>query len=514
MSDQDKLLDDLKHHVATAEDVDADFSPLIAEDASELVAALFALAPAQEVRGQWAEQTDFEMCDAMGKVAWVSSESEEVEQAIDEMLAGGERETAADALARAGVAWDSPAFTELLDHDGSRRAAALITAIADPQSVAAWLDGCEVIDDALEVLRAAALDVAGDLREAFLAWEEALAEGEDADAERARLDGLFATLDPENYARRVLAGDSEINWLLDLPVVADFLQVHGPTEWLEVLGLLEATEDRALEFGTLLAVCAAAGIGMEPPTEEEAHELLELLTIEPGAKVEEWEPLATRLSLGFAVAVAPDEDLGLLCAQAAAHERLSSFDIHSPGIPGLPLSATDEDSLDLEASRGLLDSIRELDEMPVASTLAVIRTLSDLRGLVANDNERFEEHAEHWIEQFLDSDSRAIRLAVRQLLVTIDHEARDREAELLEQSNDIEAALTFSSHPFDEEIVVSALEQHAHVEGPLGLDCARRLAAIGSDAALAALARLWKSENVFRAPFYRDALVEGIVRSM
>ena len=512
MSQSDALVEQLKKHVATAEPVDADLSPLISEQASELVAALFALAPDDDLRDAWAEKVDFETADALGKIAWVASTAEDVEERIDQMFARGEAATLAQTLARAGVAWDHDALVELLDHDASRQAAALILAIARPEDVADWLDECEVVEEALAVLRAAALDVSQELEESFYAWEELLDGAEDVADEKARLDGVLAVLDPENYARRVLAGDSDVDWLRDLPVVADFLQVHGPTEWLEVLGILEATDDPTLELASLLAVCAAAGVGFEEPTDTEAGQLLELLSFEADADVEDWEPLATRLDLGFCIAVAPDEELGYLAVQVAAHERLTAFDIQSPGVPGLPLSANSPEGLNLEAASTLLEGIAGLNELPEATVLAVVRTLSDLRGLVAHDSERFSEHAEAWVDQFLDNGSAAIRLAVRQLLVALDYEAAQREDDLLGQSSDLEAALAFTTEPHDEKMVVSVLEEHAHLEGPLGLDCTRRLAAIATDASLEALARLWMSETVYRAPFYRDAFLEGVIR--
>ncbi|QDG51234.1 hypothetical protein FIV42_10930 [Persicimonas caeni] len=512
MTDTKALLDTLKHHVATGEPVDADFGELIAEDAPDLVAALFASSTDESVRGQWAKKIDFEKADALGKVAWVASESEAVEERIDEMLDSGEAGTVAETLARAGIAWDSDQIEALLDHDANRRAAALLLAVANPDQVAAWLEDCEVVEDALEVLRAAALDLSEELAESFRVWEEALEELDEDELEKARLDGLYAVLEPSDYARRVLAGDSGIGWLGDMPVVADFLQVHGPTQWLEVLGMLEAVEDPSLELAALLAVSAAAGAGFEAPDDEEAQQLLDLLAVEPGAKTEVWEPIATAQGLGFAIAVAPDDELALLCAQVAAHERLTLFDIHSAGIPGLPLSATAEQHLNLETSRALLDGIAEMDEMADATVVAVVRTMCDLRRLVMHDHERFAEHAEAWVEEFLDNSSAAIRLAVRQLLVPLDHEAARREAELLERTDAIEAALAFSANSIEEEALIAALEEHARLEGPLGLDCARRLAMNGSDDALAALARLWKTGSVFRVAFYRDCLVEAVSR--
>jgi hypothetical protein len=525
MTEKDASLDILKRHVATGEPLEADVGDLVAADAPDLVAALFALCRDEKVCGLWSSQVGFEQADAMGKVAWASSRDEAVEARIDELLESGEAATIVETLARAGVAWDSPALGELLDHDASRRAAALLLAVARPGDVQQWLDGCDVLEDALDVLRAAALDLSDDLYDTLVDWADVLDDHDDADFERARLDGFLAVLDPHDYARRMLAGDSDIDWLGDLPVVADFLQVHGPTHWLSVLGLLEAVKDPALELASLLAVSAAEGMGFEEPSDDQARQLIGLLSVEPpsesqGAKPENWEPIAAELGLGFAIAVVPDEDLSLLAAQVAAHERLIAFGIHSPGIPGLPLSATSEESIDLDASSALLNTIIEMDDLTEATTLAVVRTLDDLRALVAYD-QRYTDHAEAWAEQFLDSDSRAIRLAVRQLLVTLDPEAARREASRLGDEDAIAAAIALSGSSssgnsssgssVDEAAVVVALEKHARLEGPLGLDCARRLADIGTDAALGALAGLWKTGSVYRVAFYRDCLLGAVV---
>lgn len=511
MSDEHRgRLESLKRHVAAGEPIDGELDPLADEEASALVAALFALASDERVRRVWADNVDFATTGAMGKVAYAMSESDQVEADLDRMLAGGEAATAARTLARAGIIWDSPHLLELLDDDGSRRAAALIATAARPDEVADWLADCEILEDALQVLRAGALNQVGELAEALDAWREEIEALDGADDERARLEGIAAVLDPDAYARRALAGEAEVAWLSDLPVVADFLQVHGPTEWLEVLGILEVADAQALELACFVAVSAAAGIGYDEPDEKQARRLLDLLAVEPDADAEDWQPLATSLGLGFAIAIAPDDELALLGAQMAAHERLSAFDIHSPGVPGLPLSATYEEGLDLAASRAMLEGMSQLDELHGAGVVAVVRTLSDLRGLLAHDAERFEEHAAAWVEAFLDSQSRAVRLAVRHLLVWLDQEAARREAERLDRLDQIEAALAYGAHRGRKTAVIAALEEHARLQGPIGLDCARRLAAVGSDDALEALARLWESGDLFRVVFYRDCIFEAL----
>lgn len=503
-STHSELLDALERHVATGEDPSRDLTVPDEGARDPLVAALFALAPDPEVRRRWSEQVDFSEATAIGKIAWVSSESDAVDDAIDRMLEGEDAPVVCEALARAGVAWEHRALRALLDDENARPMAALIATAASPDETIAWLEACEVAEDALEVVRAGALNVA-QIEEGLAYWREELTSIEGADPLIARLDGWSAMLDPEKYARAVMAGEASVDWLEDPMVVADFLQVHGPTEWLDVLGIIEASGESAGELASFLAVSAAAGIGYAEPTDDEITELHELLAFEPDADIESWQPLATGLGLHVALAIAPDDELGLLGVQVAAHERLSAFELHSPGIPGLPLSATHREDLDLDASRALLEGVEQLEHLHEASVMAVVRTLSDLRALLAHDPERFEVHAREWVDALGGSDSPAVRLATACLAAAL--EVDDEPPQGLGPDG---AALVAATRPDRTQEAIEALEELAGGVGPLGLDCARRLAEGGDRGGLRTLARLWEAGDPFRVAFVRDCLFEGV----
>ncbi|MFW5968575.1 MAG: hypothetical protein ACOCV2_13710 [Persicimonas sp.] len=503
-SSNSTLLDDLERHVATGKAPSRDLAVPKEETRDPLVAAVFALSPGPDVRRRWSEAIDFTEATAIGKIAWVSSETDEVDEAIDRMLEGGDAAIVCEALARAGVAWEHPALIALLDDDNARPTAALIATAASPDEAVEWLEACEVAEDALEVVRAGALNVAH-IDEGLAYWREELASMEGTDDLTARLDGWSAVLDPEKYARAVLAGDATVDWLDDPVVVADFLQVHGPTEWLDVLGIIEASDEPNGELASFLAVSAAAGIGYEEPTDDEIDELHELLAFEPDADIERWQPLATGLGLSFALAIAPDDELGLLGVQVAAHERLSAFELHSPGIPGLPLSATHREDLDLDASRALKEGVEQLEHLHEASVVAAVRTLSDLRALAGHDPERFDEHARQWIDALGDTESPAVRLATASLSAALGSEDAPSEG-----FGTGEAALVRASRPDRPQEVIATLEELAGGDGPLGLDCARRLAEGGDRSGLRALARLWEGGDPFRVAFVRDCLFEGV----
>ncbi|MFW6057849.1 MAG: hypothetical protein ACOC9W_03230, partial [Persicimonas sp.] len=383
MSPQDRI-EQLAEHIVTGENPGDALDDLGEAVDDTLLAALVALTPADRARRRFVEAVDLAGAPAMAHIAWVRTPGDEIDAEIDRLLDGDEAATVCEALARAGVAWEHPALIDLLDDDRARRAAALTATVARPDLVAQWLAECQVAEDALEVLRAAALNGA-ELEESFSVWGDALASLEGADRLAARLDGLLAVLHPDAFARHALAGEANTAWLADRDVVADFLQVYGPTEWVEVLGLLEAADDEAFELAAYLATSAAAGIGYEEPSDDEIDRLGELLSLPHDADVERWQPIASSLGFGFAIAAAPDDQLGLLGAQVAAHERLSAFEIASAGIPGLPLSATHEEGLDLDATDALLDAAIDLDELHEASVVALVRTMSDLRALVGYD---------------------------------------------------------------------------------------------------------------------------------
>ena len=475
-------------------------------ESPDLAAAIIALGDA-EGRQRWSETIEPETAAALERIAFVSADGDAVDRAVDDALGSEAGGQVVDALARAGVAWTHPTLESALDDPQLRAAGALLLAVAEPQALDDWLDGCEVFEDALVVLRAVAMAGATELGDRLSDWRERVDEFDEAGDEVDTLDALSAVLDAEAFARLGLAGEVDIGWLADSRHVADFLQVYGPGEWLPVLAFLDVCDDDAFEFGAFLSVCAANGIGFEEPEEADARDLLELLGFEPGSDPEDWEPLATRLGFGFAVSVAADDELALLGAQVGAHERLTTFGFHSPGVPGLPMSGTDAEALDFDASNAILRRLMDGPSMPDSAKVSVLRTLHDLYNHVRFGDGACKSHAQTWVARFQDSDVDAIAMAARQLRGVCDggSAAVDGERERV----GLRDAMVLAACGESPDGVVDALSAAAGGEKVLGLGAAQQLALLGTTESLEALAALWADGPLFRAPIFRDAILTG-----
>jgi hypothetical protein len=408
-------------------------------------------------------------------------------------------------------------------------AAALTLARGEVQELSGALEETAVIDDVLGALRAAGLEGRSELGEMILFvridLEDLAAEADDADDVEGwidRLDGVAALLDSELYGRGLLAGDYEDGWL-DVPgSVADFLQARGPSDWLEVLGLLElgydpqtADPDTPFALGARLAVSAAAGIGSTPPEDHEVDGLLELLTVDPEADEEdgddgqEWESVATELGFGLQLALGGDA-FALPLVQAAAHERLVTWGVHSPGVPGLPLSTTTEEELDTDPVFWLMGEAagQPVESWNTETRVTVVRTLTDARTWARKGR---EDLAAQLVDMFIDVDDPAVEVAARRLKAEIDPDFAEampeRKADLLSAAD----TLSVGVRPEAPDGILDRLESIAESEGPLGMEAIRLLAENGSAAAQRRLGDLWtQTAPALRSAFVRQALVESL----
>ncbi|AWV91305.1 hypothetical protein [Bradymonas sediminis] len=527
----------------TAKTPKNDLIATLRDGSSELSAALFALyaqamgsASASGGADDWVKNFDFAAASPLARVAWVYDESETVEARIDALFDGADAALKAaliDTLVRAQIAWAHPSIDAALEDDATRQAAAWLVAHGAPESLNDWLLDNEAVEDVLDGLRALSLsdtDLGAGDWSAFEQWQAALTdavmgtqeaeERADFEAALARVTGPLAVLDPAVWARLALGGDADSAWLKDPQVVADFLQSHGPASWLEALCILDATDDPAAEFGALLAVAATSGLDDTPPDEDAARGLIQLLQLAPDAPETAWEPLAARLGLATAIALtgaddaAPDDGLGLLLVQVAAHERLLHHGYHSPGISGLPHSPSDPEDISLEASLALLSDLEEqtydLEVLDPDTTVMILRNCLDLHRHLDANPEQFEKLSQDWADAFAASASPALALASRGLFARLAARDAALEQKTLAQAPDLGAALVLSRLGDEDPRVIQTLAHHGALQTSVGLDCARRLAENGTPQALESLATLWATADCLRAPFFARCLQDAI----
>jgi len=525
-SDADKFMDDIletlerqialgpqKVPVDPAEAVDAARS-------SPLGRLMVALTTDQAVRAEWARATEFEQLDSLGRIGWIQADLEAVDETIDQQLESANRDRMIGLLARSGVGWRHDALLEALEDEGRvRREAAQVVARSTPDELRSLLVDCEVVDDVIALMRAGAVERADELWDQFLIWRGRVADLEEVDDETresylAQLDGIGACLEPTLYARGLLMGDYGLEWLGHRESVADFLQTYGPTDWLEVLGMLEEVDSPSAErLTSTLAVAAAAGLESESPDEDEAEQLLELLGAQPGddQKNSEWETLATDLGFGFQIAMG-EEDFALLLAQAAAHERLVTHGIHSPGIPGLPLSATTDEDVDLDQVTAVLEGMVAGDWNDEQEVRAV-RTLCDARVWHRRD-ETNEEIARTVGSMFEQTARETLETPRAQLMAALDEARLEWERSEFDESPTLQGAFVLGAsddEPGSETLVDMLAERAADGETPLAMDCLRYLGRMPSDGALKRLAEAWTGEvPAVRAPFARAVLEEAV----
>jgi len=485
---------------------------------SPFVRLLLALTDDEAIHAEWARSTDFEELDTPGRIAWMRADLEEVDERIDAELDGQDPASAIELLARSGVGWDHDELVDALDREATRDPAAMVLARSRPGRLRPSLMEADVVDDVVAMLRAAAVEQAADLWDQFLIWHDRIGEVGELDEQTraeyvALLEGVGACLEPTLFARGMLAGDYELGWLEASTAVADFLQIYGPTDWLEVLGLLELEEgETAGRLASTLAVAAAAGLRDGPPDEDEAESLLDLLAESPDQEGDAtWESLASSLGMGFQIAVGGDE-LALLLAQGAAHERLVTHGIHSPGIPGLPLSATSEQDL---AEDRVTDLVGEFvdGEWVDAHKVSALRTLSDARVWARRSDEH--DGVLRSVASMLESvTDPSIEAARGQLMAALNRARAEWEIEQFESEPSRRRALVLGAAPAEaapDGLVDHLTEVAADRESPLGMDALRYLGDQPGEATLETLGELWTDRApVLRAPFVRRVLEEAI----
>jgi len=498
-------------------------SPVEAAEAarsSRRIRLLLALTPDEVVLAEWARSTDYDRQDRFGRAALLRAGDEEIDRAVDGRLAEGHREETIDLLARCGVPWSHDAIEGDPEEGETGRAASIVLARSTPGELRRRSMECEVVDDVVEMLRAAAVTGVGELWDQFLIWHGRLEEVDGLDEElretlRARLEGVGAVLDPTLFGRGLLRGDYGSRWLGDSRSVADLLQAYGPSDWLEVAATLEEAGGSGVELASTLGVSAALGTGERPPNEDEIERLLALLAEEPQPNQKEspWESKAAELGFGFQLALG-GEEFGLLLAQAAAHERLATHGVHSPGVRGLPLSATGREHLDPDAVREVVGELAEADGESEQMSVAAVRTLYDAVVWARRGGEEIEELAAGVADAFESTSRASIEVARAHLRGELHGAHRRWEGEQFAEESTLPEAMVLSSGESDAEadrVIEELSSRAASSETLTALDCIRRIGGLGVDRNLEALGDLWlHSAPVYRAPFARRVLEEAI----
>lgn len=409
---------------------------------------------------------------------FVAVEEAEVEDAIDEALGGPEAGRIVDALARMEIAWASAHLVAMLDDPELRQAATFTLLDGDRDALVDWLEGCEEPFEALEVFRVAALCGGHAVFELAEDWCEALEEAEETRAARY-VRGAMAVLDPRAFARKLVLGETDLDWLGNSTCVADFLQVHGPSDWVETLALLEEGGARtAFEFAALIAVASAFddshAEGDMGEDEEQAEEHLLALA----QHVE--DPYRAAQDFAFPIALGEEDDLIALLTEASLHERARRLQMPSAGLAGLLLSGTDVDALPkLEKVELFFNQMARKAEMSPEDLVVTTRTLSDLGAWYVRMPEHFKDLTGHAARRFKRHDQRALVLAAQRLEALLEGRA----------------------------VEVEKLVERARSEKMTGFDALRSLIDGDKDLAIEALAGLWTQGPRTRGSLYRDALL-------
>jgi hypothetical protein len=442
----------------------------VASLAAQTGEPLVAQALLDGVGADWAKLTPIE------RLVFVQSEDNKVEAAIDRHLGGSAASSMCRALARAGVAWTHDGIEAMLDSDDEQdvAAAAMVLASYEPEGLYGWCDEAAEQGDAgaLVALRAALL--ATEVTGAYPVLEAIRDDlsgqkGADAESVLIRLDALLALVDPKRWGRGVLGESYTFDWVETPALVADVLQLHGETSWLETLAWLELGESvEGRIFASNIAACAALA-HVEITQEAQADALAALLEVTRTGD-EAWAPRAAGLDCQLALTLG-DEDTSPLLVEAIVHERLLYGGFAAPGIVGLPLSASDEEGLDTEAAEQLLRDVSGLDELLPAGLVAAVRTLSDLK--------RWRELAPELVSFILDDEELMEGLCGHPLTA-------------------VRTAANIVVHGLSE----ARLRELATQDGPVALWAISQLAESAADPS-ATLGALWAVVPVERVPYVR-----------
>ncbi len=462
-------------------------------DTSDVGAAALAMAYDPDLANHWYRAlTTREKVTEFEAFLTLIVEREEIGIAVDRRLEEGDFEVI-DQLVRLGIPWSHPAIEDALGGEWHTAAFWMLTEV-DTEAAADWLDASEEVDATVEALRVwGIIGVEEGIAYAAEA-RESLQGDESRDADRARqtIDESAAAMAPSTYARALLKGEFDAEWIRSRTSMADWVQTCGPNGWLDTLALVDAADhSQAFEFAAFFAAAAAsASFYLERDELEET--CIELLT----NPVVEWEALTNRPEFALALALADDEDLQRMLAEAFAHEYLSLRD-GSPGIPGLPLSGGAIDADTVEAAAAVFEDIED-SSFQEDQVVAAVRMFTDLSYWAREEPESVDSLipiAERWaVNRF----PKVVQAAARHAATTAGREVVLNEGWL----GDLQT-LSEGSTPELEKL--TALARQEGTDALLALD---RLAY--AEGGLPHLLDLWRTIPVIRVDLVRDAVAVAI----
>lgn len=295
-------------------------------------------------------------------------DSPQIDAEIDARLADERAPLAVDALVRADIDWYHPRLFELLDDQKARFGAAWLLARSAPDELRDQLYEVDDADHLLEICRAVSLSGDSGWFPTLLGLRRDL-EPELSDRQRQALDAAVATIEPHRFARALLHGDVETEWLGDDRLVADFLSRRGTSPWVDALAIFRETRDReAFDLAALFAVTTV----LTDPFEDLPDDGLDPLD------ARQWVD-DTPQRVAFHLGICEDDELAIHLVASTLHQSLIERGIQPPPLPGLPLSGPPPTADELDEA---LQRLRTFSVDNTQQRVALIRSLTDLVALV------------------------------------------------------------------------------------------------------------------------------------
>ncbi|RAL24971.1 hypothetical protein DL240_01810 [Lujinxingia litoralis] len=297
-----------------------------------------------------------------------SLEQDAFDDAIDQALGREDQAPAmVQALFRAGADWYHESFVELLDESDVGLTSAALLGAVDPEELSDALEEIASPDELIAAARGAALAGASELFDTIADWRQELTD-ELSLPQRAAIDGALASLAPHRYARQLMLGELERDWLADDRAVADFLTRYGLSPWVETLAVMRTVRDRD-GFDMAAALATSAALLAWNADDISDDELLG----EPDALINRYPA-----QLAFQMALGEDDGLPELLVEVGQHDALIDRGLASPGVRGLPLSAGIEERLTPEHIARALARFAHDRPASIEERVALVHTLGEL----------------------------------------------------------------------------------------------------------------------------------------